>query len=124
MHLRKALLKPGDQIEKILERQIGMQSANDVEFRNRFAVTGSRRLESFFQGHGVGAGRIFLPAEGAQPASRHAHIRGIQMTVDVEVSRVAVHSLAHMIGQPSDRQNVCRCGKARDHRPDSGVAAP
>ena len=38
MDLRKALLEAGTQIEEILERQIGMQAADDVKFGDRFAV--------------------------------------------------------------------------------------
>src|SRR5215469_2201364 len=36
MNLGKALLEPGDQIEEILKRQIGMESTHNVEFGNGF----------------------------------------------------------------------------------------
>ena len=35
MDLRKTLLKPGNQVEKILKRQIGMQAVDDVDLRQR-----------------------------------------------------------------------------------------
>ena len=106
VHLRKALLQPGNQIEKILERQIRMQSADDVKLRDRLGVAGSGGLECLFQRHGVGAGSVLLAPESAQPAGGHANVRGIDVAVDVEVSLVAVHAFAHVIGQPADGENV------------------
>ena len=32
----KALLEPAHQVEEVLERQVGMQAADDVEFGDRF----------------------------------------------------------------------------------------
>ena len=106
MHLRKALLQAGAQIEEILKRQIGMQSADDVKFGDRLGVSGSRGFESLFERHGVGAGRVLLASEGAQAAGRHANIRRIDVPVDVEVRLVAVHALAHVVGHPADGENV------------------
>ena len=106
--LRKALFQSGNQVEKILKRQIRMQSADNVELGNRFGVAGSGRLESFFQRHGVGAGSIFLASKSAQAASGHANIRRIDMAVDVEVRLVAMHPLANPVGQPADGQDVAR----------------
>ena len=44
VHLRKALLQAANQLEVILERQIGMQAADDVKFRGAFgdALRGAR----------------------------------------------------------------------------------
>ena len=75
------------------------------------SVTASRvsrcgSLESLFQRHGVGAGRIFFAAESAEPAGRDTDIGGIDVAVDVEVSLVAVHALANVIRQPTHGQNV------------------
>src|SRR5258708_14874822 len=106
MHLRKALLQTGDEVQKILKRQIRVQPADNVELRNRFTVTGSRGLERLFEGHGVSAGRIFLAAESAQPASGNADVGRINVAVYVEVRLVAVHALANLVGKPADGQNV------------------
>src|SRR5580704_1219058 len=106
MHLRKALLQAGTEIEEILKRQIRMQSANNVELGNGFGVAGSGGVESFIERHGVGAGRIFFTAEGAQTARGYANIRRIDMPVDVEIRLVAVHALADEISHPSHRENV------------------
>src|ERR1039458_2001030 len=45
MHLGKALLESGAEIEEILKRKVGMQSANDVELRDGLAVSGGRSEE-------------------------------------------------------------------------------
>ena len=73
----KRCFRPGAEIEEILKRQVGMQSADNVELRDRLGVSGSRGLERFFESHGVGAGRIFLAAKSAQSAGRHTNIRRI-----------------------------------------------
>ncbi len=46
------------------------------------------------------AARIFeIGAKGAEHAAIHAHVRGIQMRVDVVVGDAAVLALAHQVGQ-------------------------
>ena len=77
-----------------------------MEFGDRLGVAGGCGLESFFQRHGVGAGRVFLAAEGAEPAGGDADVGRIDVAVDVEVGLVAVHALAHVIGEPSDGEDV------------------
>ena len=106
MNLRKALLEAGDEIEKILEGQIGMQSADDVKFRDSFVVAGGRGFEGLFKSHRVRAGRIFLSSKGTQAARGHADIGRIQMAIDVEVSAIAMHALADVIGHPANRENI------------------
>ena len=106
VHLRKALLQAGAQIEEILKWQIGMQAADDVELGDRLGVSGGRGLEGFFERHGVGAGRVLLAAEGAQAAGGHADVGRIDVAVDVEVRLVAVHALAHVVGQPAHGEDV------------------
>ena len=108
MYLRKSLLQPGDKIDVVLEWQVGMQPANDVELGDRLGVAGTSRVPDFLQRHGVGAGTIFLAAEGAQAASRDADIRVIDVAIDVEIRDVAMHALTDMVRQPANRQNVAR----------------
>src|SRR5580693_6254052 len=106
MHLRKALLQPGAEVEEILKRQVGMQTTDDVELGDGFAVSGSSGFKSFVERHGVGAGRILLAAESAEAASRDADVRGIYMAIDVEISFVAMHALANVVGHPTHGENV------------------
>src|SRR5208283_689562 len=104
--LRKALLQSGNEVKKIFKRQIGMQPANNMKLSDRFGVTRSSRLKGFFERHSISARSVFLAPKSAQPASRHANIRRIDMTIDVEVSLVAMHPLPHPVGQPAHSQNV------------------
>ncbi len=108
MNLRKAFFQPGDQVEVILEWQVGMQAADNVEFGDGFGVARAGGVPDFFQRHGVRAGHVLLAAEGAQAAGGDADIGVIDVPVDVEVSRVTVHAFANVIGQPADCQDVAR----------------
>src|SRR3954464_2220517 len=72
MDFGKALLQPGDQIEKISERKIRMQAADDVELRDCFRITLRRGLPSFFERHGVRASRIFFAFVSPEAARTHA----------------------------------------------------
>ncbi len=65
MHLRKALLQAGTEIEEVLKRQVRMQSTDDVEFGDCLGVAGRGGFERFFERHGVGAGSVFFAAKGA-----------------------------------------------------------
>src|SRR5580704_10019149 len=106
MHLREALLQAGNQVEKILKWQIGMQAADDVELRNRFAVAGGGRLEGFLEGHRISTGRILLPAKSAEAAGGNTNIRGIDVAIDVEIRLVAMHALTHGIRQPAHSEDI------------------
>src|ERR1700682_6802582 len=108
MDLRETCLQSGNKIEIILERQIRMQPADNVELRDRLGVSGSRRLKRFFERHGVSAGSVFLASESAQAARRNTNIRGINMAVDVEISHIAVHARTYRVGQPAQSENVRR----------------
>src|SRR5262245_5393790 len=83
-----------------------MQAANDVKFRDRFGIAGSRSLEGFFERHGVGASCIVLASESAETAGGNADVGGIDVPVDVEICHVAMQALTHVIGKPPDSQNV------------------
>lgn len=83
-----------------------MQSPDDVELRDGFAVTGSRGLECLFKRHRVSAGGIFLATKCTKPASRNADVGRVQMAIDVEIGLVSMHGLANVIGQPADGEEV------------------
>ena len=106
VHLGETLFEAADEIEEELERQIGVQAADDVEFGDGFGVAGSRGLPRLIESHGVTGGVALFAAEGAKLAGRHAHIGGVDVAIDVEVGHVAVHPLAHMVGQPAHGKHV------------------
>src|SRR6267378_2118713 len=106
MYLWKALLQSQTEVEKILKGQIRMQSPDNVKLSDSFGVSRCCRLKSVFERHGVGAGRIFLAAECAKSASGNAHVRRVDVAVDVEISLVAVHAFANVVGHPAHGQDV------------------
>ena len=83
-----------------------MKSPDNVEFRDRLGVSGSRGLEGFFKRHGVGARRVLLAAESAEPARGHANIRRIDVAIDVEICLITVHALANRVRHPTKGENV------------------
>src|SRR5579863_6853880 len=111
MHLRKALLQAGTEIEEVLKRQVRMQSANDVEFSDGLGISGGGRFESLLERHGVSAGRVFLAAKGTKAAGRDTNVGGVNVAVDVEIRLVAIHALAHQVGHPAHGENVARAVK-------------
>ena len=106
MDLGEAFLQSRDEIQIILKGQIRMESADNVEFSDRFGIAGGRSLESFFQRHGICARSIFLASKSTETASSYANVGGIDVAVHVEVSNVAMHPLAHMVRQPANGQNI------------------
>src|SRR5215472_4101281 len=108
MNLGKALFEAGDEVQVVLEGQVRMQAAYDMKLRDGFAVAGGGGFKGLVQGHGISARSILLAAEGTQPASRDADIGWVDVPVDVEISHIAVHALADVIGQPANRQDISR----------------
>lgn len=106
MHLRKALLEAGDKIEKVLERQVGMQAADNVKLGHSFAVSGCCSLKGLFEGHGIRTGRVLLAPEGAQTTGRNADVGGIDVAIDIEVSAIAVHPFTAVICEPAESQDI------------------
>ena len=106
MDAGEALLQAAQQIEVVVKRQIRMQPAHDVEFRDRFRPVLARHAEGFIQRHRVSPGRVGLAAKGAELATRHAHVGGIDMPVDVEVGAHPVHSHADVMGQVAEGQQI------------------
>src|SRR5438477_7442283 len=108
MNLRKAFFQPRDQVKKILERKIGVQSADNVKLCDRFAVSRCCRFERLLKRHGVGAGSALFSSESTKAAGCNANIGWIDMAVYIEVGLVAMHALANVIGQPPDGEDICR----------------
>ena len=106
VHLREALLQPAEHLAEPVERQLGMQAADDVEFGDRFAPALAGAMPDLFERHRVRLGIAHPLAEGAQPATRHANVGRIDVAVDVEIRGVAVQPLADDVGQVAERQDI------------------
>src|SRR6266403_1311176 len=106
VHTGAALLQPANHFQEVPERQIGMQTANDVELRRAFANALFGALIDFFESEGISAGRIRIAAKRTKFAVRYADVGRIDVTIDVEVGDVAVFFLANVIGEPSDGEKI------------------
>src|SRR5580704_3189836 len=98
-----ALLEPAHHLKVVIERQIGVQPANNVEFRGAFAHALLSALINFFEGKVVRAGRTGVTAKRAKLAMRHANICGIDVPVNVEIGDVTVPLLAYIVRKPAYR---------------------
>src|SRR5271168_4183929 len=83
-----------------------MQSSDDVKLSDRLTVSRSCGLESLLERHGIGAGRIFLAAEGAEAAGRYTDVGGVDVAIHVEIRLVAMHALADVVSHPAHGENV------------------
>ena len=85
-----------------------MEAADDMKLGDGFRVAGGRCFPCLFECHGVAGGIAFLAAKGAELAGSHADVRRVDVAIDVEVGKVAVHPLADMVGQPAYCQHIRR----------------
>ena len=106
--LWEALLEPAKHLGKPIQAKFWMQAAHDVELRNLLAVADSGGVPDLLQRHGVGGRVALLLAERAQLAGCHAHVRRVDVAVDVEIGPVPVQPLANLVGQVAYRQQVWR----------------
>src|SRR6185369_15016733 len=83
-----------------------MQAADDVKFGDALGVAAAGALPDFLQRKGVGGGVLGFLAKSAEFAAGHAHVGGINVTVDVEESLVSVKSLTDLVRHPADAEEV------------------
>ncbi len=105
---RAALLESAHQVEEILERQIGVQAADQMELRGAFAGALFGALVNFFEREGVSTRSVRVAAKRAQPAMGHADVGRIDVPVDVVIAHVPVAFFADGIRQPAHGQQARR----------------
>ena len=106
VNLGEALLQPAKHVAIPIQRQLRMQAADNMELGDRFAPTLARAMPHFVERPGVSLGILGALSEGAQLATRHADIGGIDVPVDVKPGDVAVFALAHQVGHIADGENI------------------
>src|SRR5256885_16388282 len=97
----------------MVEGQIGMQAANDMEFGGAFADALLGALVNLFQGKGIRAGGARIASEGTEFAMSDADIGGIDVTIDIVVGDIPVALFPYVIGEPAygKRSEERRVGK-------------
>ncbi len=102
MQLRIVIVQQPHQVQIPIEFHLMVQPADDVHFGaagiDRFLPASQNLLVA----HQVAFGFAQIGAKRAENAAVHAHVRGIQVRVDVVVGEVAVLPLAHQVGQFAD----------------------
>ena len=83
-----------------------MQAADDVEFCYCLRPALASDAKGFLEGHGVSGGRVGLAAEGAEPATGHAHIGWVEVPIDVEIGPLPVQFLAHVVGKVTEGEQI------------------
>ena len=100
-------LEAAQQLRVVLERQIGMQAVDDVDFGQRLAGALAQLVPRLFERHRVRAGVAGpQPRERAEQAAGDADVGRFEPDVEVVVRARAVAALALAIGQPSQRQRI------------------
>ncbi len=103
-----ALLQSTDEFQEIVERQIGMQAADDVEFGGAFADPLCRAFVNFFEREGVSPGSPGIAAKRAKLAMGHADVGGIDVAINVVVGDIAMALFSNIVGEPTDGEKVGR----------------
>src|ERR1051325_9045933 len=90
-----------------------MEPADDVKLGNRFPISLSRAVPDLLERHGVRLGIPGALTERTKAATGDANVSGINMAIDIEVSLVAVQTLAHEVGHVAESQQI-RCAVEGD----------
>ena len=85
-----------------------MEAADNMEFCYRLGPALASDPKGFLEGHRVSGGRVGLAAEGAEPATGHAHIRWVEVPIDVEIGPLPVQFLAHVVGKVTKVTGDCK----------------
>lgn len=76
-----------------------MQAVDDVELGEVLVLHRLGEADGLLDAHRVGVLLAGLALEGAVRAGRGAHVRHVEVAVDVEVHDVAVLTGAHLVGE-------------------------
>ena len=95
------------QLQVVVERQIGVQAVDDVDFGEGLMGALPQLVPRLFERHRVGAVIAGLQSrESAEETTGHADVGRLETDVEVVVGARAVPLLALAIRQPAERQRV------------------
>src|SRR5215470_10586788 len=102
----EALLEPTDQVYVILKWKIRMQAAHNVKLGYRFRPALSGLSECLVKCHRICARLFRFTPEGAKFAAGDAHVRGVDVTINVKVCAGSVQFHSHMMGKVTQREQI------------------
>ena len=106
MNLWIPFLQATQHLAEPVQVQFRMQPAHNVELGDLFTPALTGRLPNLLQRHRVGIRVPLLFPKSAETATGDAHIRRVDMAVDVEVRHVAMHPLTHGVGHVTQGQHI------------------
>ena len=106
--LGRRLLDPADHVHVIVERQLVVQAADDVQLGRAPRRGLPRPLDDLVAVHHVGPGLAQVGPERAEVAGVDADVRRVDVRVDVVVAEIAVVPLAHQVGHRAEGEQVVR----------------
>ena len=109
-------LEAAQQLRVVVERQIGMQAVDDVDFGERLVAARAQLVPGLLERHRVGAGVAGLqPRERAEQAARHADVGRFEADVVVVVG-AARRAAARARGWPASRRPADRAIRTAGRR--------
>ena len=108
VNLGGRLLDPAHHVHVVRERQLVMQSADDVQLGRPPLAGLPGPLDHRGTIHHVGLGLVQVGPEGTEIASVDTHVRRVDVRVDVVVAEIAVVPLAHQVGHRAEGEQVVR----------------
>ena len=96
--IRLQCLYFAQQFLEIGEGEVGMAAAHHVDLRQPVSLR-TDPVEDFLLGEFEGEGVPFLPAESAEPASVHADVRIVDLSIDDIIGRITVEPGSDEMGQ-------------------------
>src|SRR5712691_2448221 len=120
-----ALAQAAEHGEVIVEPQLGMQAADDVELARGVVAGGVGLGEHVVERAGVGARLRRHARERAEHArvTQHADVGGVDVLVGGEVDAVAVVAAVGEVGEAADREEVGRVEQRQRVVPGQPLAA-
>ncbi len=106
VNLRPSFVDHADDVEIPIELLLVMQTADDVNFRRTVRLGFQHAVADHFIGERVRLLRSQIRPERTERAAIDADVRRVQMDVGVVVRVVAVLSLANLVGQPAEREQI------------------
>ena len=107
VNVRADALEAAQQLGVVVERQIGMQAVDDVDFGERLVRALPQLVPRLLERHRVRAGVARLqPRERAEQAARDADVGRLEADVVVVEGAAAVPLLALAVREPADGQQI------------------
>ena len=113
VHVRADRLQATQELLVIVERQLGMEAIDDVDFGERLVRPLPQLVQHLLDAHRVGAPVVGTqPRKRAEQTGRLADVRRLEPQVVIEVGAIAVPAFTLPVRQPSHGEQIGRVEQA------------